>query len=98
MYVTVTPRIIPLQLPAGEMVDFFERPLLVDGMYGSRVTIARSEMVPAGTWFTARLEVIKSEITKEVIEDLLSYGFSRGLGQFRGSGAFGTFNALLEAE
>ena len=98
MYVTVTPRIIPLQLPDGELVDYFERPLRVDGMHGSRVTIARSEMVPAGTWFSAGLEVIQSEISKEVIEDLLSYGFSRGLGQFRGSGAFGTFSATLEAE
>jgi len=98
MYVTITPRIIPLILPAGETLDYFERPLRIEGMFGPRVTIARSEMAPAGTWFFAGLEVIDSEITQPILEDLLSYGFSHGLGQFRGSGAFGTFAAQLEKE
>jgi hypothetical protein len=98
MYVTITPRVIPLNLPAGGELDYLERPLRSDRMGTPMVIIARSEMVPEGTWFNCGLEVIESEITQSLIEDLFSYGFSHGLGQWRGSGAYGTFRFELVQE
>ena len=58
----------------------------------------RSELAPEATWFEAGLEVIHSEISQEFLCDLLDYGFSHGLGQWRSSGAFGTFRYQLDKE
>jgi hypothetical protein len=97
-YIIVSPRILPLHLPAGALVDYFERPLRAETATGSRVAIARSEEVPEATWFEAGLEVIRSEIGEEVLRDLLDYGFSHGFGQWRTSGFFGTFRYELDKE
>ena len=69
-----------------------------DSPRGPRVAIARSEIAPEGTWLTCGLEVIESEITQEVLETLLDYGYSRGLGQWRNSVAFGNFRYELTPE
>lgn len=96
--VTVSPRILPLNLPQGGGLDYLERPLRADTPTGPRVVVARSELVPAGTRLTCGLEVIRSEITQEVLQDLLDYGYTHGLGQWRSSGAFGTFRYELRQE
>ena len=97
-YVSVSPRLIPLRLPDGEQLDYFERPLRAETARGPRVAIARSEMAPTGTWIECGLEVISSEISQDVLLDLLDYGWSHGLGQWRSSGAFGTFRYELDQE
>src|SRR5690606_17377877 len=96
--VNVSPRIIPLHLPEGEVLDYLERPLRAEGALGPRVVVARSELAPAGSWLSCGLEVIRSEITQEVLRDLLDYGYNHGLGQWRSSGAYGTFRYELEVE
>lgn len=96
--VFVSPRIIPLHLPDGETVDYLERPLRAETAQGPRVALARSEMLPAGTWFTCGIEVLPGQITEEVLRDLLDYGWYRGLGQWHGSGAYGTFRYELTKE
>lgn len=91
----ISPRIVPLNLPEGGEMDYLERPLRADTPRGQIVSLARSEMLPEGTWFKVGLEVLSGEISQAVLEDLLDYGFYRGLGQWRNSGAFGTFRYEL---
>lgn len=91
----VHPRVIPLHLPEGGLMEYLERPLRIDTAKGQLVSLARSEMLPAGTSFTCYLEVLRGEISQDVLVDLLDYGFYRGLGQWRNSGAFGTFRYVL---
>ncbi len=94
----VSPRFIPLILPAGQTVDYLERPLRAETALGPRVALARSEMLPEGTSFTCHLEVMESELKEETLRDLLDYGWYRGLGQWRSSGAYGTFRYDLIEE
>jgi hypothetical protein len=93
-FLFVTPRQIPLVMPDGAVIEYLERPLRAETMRGPRVAIARSEMLPAGTWFECRLEVYDGPITKDIIVDLLSYGTRQGLGQWR-NGGWGKFEFEL---
>lgn len=88
--VFVNPRIIPLHLPDGAEIEYMERPLRAETAQGPRVALARSEMLPAGTWFEITLEVYKGQVDREIIRDLLTYGSRKGLGQWR-NGGFGRF-------
>jgi hypothetical protein len=97
-YISVSPRVLPLHLPAGESLDYLERPLRADTPTGARVVVARSELAPEGTWLECGLEVIRSDLTLEVLQDLLDYGYNHGLGQWRSSGAYGTFRYELHKE
>jgi len=94
----ISPRVLPLTLPDGEEIGYLERPLRADTPKGQIVSLARSEMLPEGTWFKCGLEVLNGEIGEEVLTDLLDYGQFRGLGQWRNSGAFGTFRYELRKE
>lgn len=96
--VFVQPRVIPLRLPEGGEIEYLERPLRASTAQGERVALARSEMVPEGTTLELHLEVLDGEISEDVLRDLLDYGYYRGLGQWRGSGAYGTFRYELERE
>jgi hypothetical protein len=93
--VFISPRVIPL---IGGDFDYLERPLRASGPHGPMVTLARSEMLSEGCWFQCGVEVLEGEITESVLRDLLDYGYYRGLGQWRGSGAYGTFRYELKAE
>ena len=93
----VHPRRIYLNLPEGAEVDYLERPLRAETAQGPRVALARSEMLPAGTWFECYLRVYKSDLTEELLRDLLSFGRDQGLGQWRSSGIYGTFRYTLTA-
>lgn len=94
----ISPRFLPLCIPKDGEVDYLERPLRAETAQGPRVALARSEMLPEGTWFVCGLEVLSGEITEEVLRDLLDYGWYRGLGQWRNSGAYGTFRYDLVKE
>lgn len=95
--VFVIPRQIPLILPAGEGIEYLERPLRAETAQGPRVALARSEMLPEGTHFRCGLEVLPGEIGEEVLRDLLDYGYFMGIGQWR-NGGFGTFRYELRRE
>lgn len=96
--VFVSPRFLQLHVPEGGGVDYLERPLRAETAQGPRVALARSEQLPEGTWFTAGLEILQGEISEDVLRDLLDYGYFRGLGQWRNSGAYGTFRYELVKE
>ena len=57
--VFVTPRQIELHLPEGAQMTYCERPLRGMTAQGPRTSVARSEELPAGTWFECRLEVFR---------------------------------------
>ncbi|MGB9845872.1 MAG: hypothetical protein ACPLRH_00010 [Desulfotomaculales bacterium] len=93
-YVFIEPRRIYLgkDKPDG----YIERPLRAMTMQGPRVTVTRSDYVEAGAKFSCFVRVLKNkEITGEVIEEILTYGRYKGLGQFR-NGSYGQFVFTME--
>lgn len=91
------PRQILLVVPDGAEIDYLERPLRAMTAQGPRTTLARSEILPAGTMFDCRLEVYAGTISEPLLRDLLSYGARKGLGQWR-NGSYGRFEYELEAQ
>lgn len=90
----VGPRRIPLVFD-GE-TGICERPLRAQTAQGERVALARSETVPAGTKIPFTITLLKDDHI-ELVDEWLSYGQMRGLGQWRNSGA-GRFIVVRFAE
>jgi hypothetical protein len=66
---------------------FLQRSLRVKTMQGPRVSLAKSEQVPAGAKIEFTLCVMEgSPLTKAILHKLFSYGEMCGLGQWRNSG------------
>lgn len=78
----VEPRRIPLILPEGENLTVLERPLRGQTAQGERITLARSEMAPAGTRIKFAVTLL-SDNYENAIKEWLEYGALRGLGQWR---------------
>lgn len=93
----VSPRILDLHLPEGGEIQYLERPLRAETMQGPRVALARSEMLPEGTWFKCGITVYPGEIDEELLCELLNYGFHMGIGQWR-NGSWGQFRYELVKE
>jgi hypothetical protein len=81
----VKPRFIALRLPEGASVGVCERPLRAETMQGPRVSVCRSETVPAGTTIEFEVTLLKAEL-KPIVREWFDYGQLRGLGQWRNSG------------
>ena len=90
----VTPRFIPITLAAGEKLGTCERPLRADTAQGPRVSVCRSETVPAGSVIECDVQVLSKDLVPYV-EAWFGYGKLRGLGQWRNSGK-GRFEAKIE--
>jgi hypothetical protein len=82
-------------LAADGELTYLSRPLRAATAMGPRVSIARSELLPAGTSFVCRLEVLKGPIKEELLRDLLDYGYYQGLMQWR-TGGWGRFEYDLK--
>lgn len=74
----VTPREIPYDLH-GMKVDFCERPLRAQTPMGERVSIAKSESVPAGATAEFEIECLNPKL-EDMVRECLDYGKKRGLG------------------
>ena len=81
----VKPRKITLHLPPGGKIGICERPLRAQTAQGERIALARSETVPAGTWFEFAVTLLDDR-HEELLEEWMQYGALRGLGQWRNSG------------
>lgn len=90
----VTPRLISLNLPGGAEVGYCVRPLRAATMQGERISLARSETVPADTTMTFEVTVLDGTAHWNAVEEWLEYGKVRGLGQWRNSGK-GRFEATI---
>jgi len=93
--VFVKPRQIELHLPDGGEITFCQRSLRAMTAQGPRTSIARSEQLPAGTWFECVLNVYDGPISEALLRDLLSYGENVGFGQWR-NGSYGQFGFELK--
>lgn len=79
------PRKIRLCMPGASKIGVCERPLRAETAQGPRVSVCRSETVPAGT--TLEVEIVTlAESMKPLVREWLDYGALRGLGQWRNSG------------
>lgn len=85
----VEPRQIPMDLH-GMALDNCQRPLRASTAQGERISLANSEVAPAGTSieFTVKC-LVDSDV--EAVKEWLGYGVFKGLGQWRNSGK-GTFS------
>ena len=80
----VYPRAIPYDLH-GMKMDYCERPLRASTPMGERVSIAKSESVPAGATAEFEIECLDPAL-EAMVRECLDYGTKRGLGQWRNSG------------
>lgn len=79
----VNERKIPIQC-SGPIGDC-QRPLRADTPQGSRVALAHSETVPAGSTLEFTVHMMVDDL-EPVVRECLDYGARHGLGQWRSSG------------
>jgi hypothetical protein len=74
-----------------------ERPLRAMTMKGERVSLAKSDIINAGTMFDFKINLLElkgdNKVTEKIIKELLAHGKLLGLGQWRNSGA-GSFEVV----
>jgi hypothetical protein len=75
-------------------LQVLERSLRASTAQGERVTLARSDYVPAGTKLSFDLTILASVVTEKVLREWLDYGQFGGLGQWRSAG-YGAFEYTL---
>ena len=80
----VEPRELPFDLH-GMKMDFCVRPLRASTPMGERVSIAKSETVPAGSTIEFDIRLLDPKL-EDMVRECLDYGKLRGLGQWRNSG------------
>lgn len=80
----VSQREIPYNLH-GLKMGFCERPLRAQTPMGERVSIAKSETVPAGSTIEFEVTCLDQKL-EDVVRECFDYGTLRGLGQWRNSG------------
>jgi hypothetical protein len=81
----IKPRIIRMEMPKGLERGVCERPLIAETAQGKRVTVVRSETVPAGTVLDFEIHLFAKELLPH-LKVWLNYGLMIGLGQWRNSG------------
>ena len=81
--VHIYPRYIPV---GGEISpENLERPLRANTAQGPRVTLASSEMIPAGAEIEFQIKILDDSMAN-ACREWLAYGQYSGLGQWRNSG------------
>lgn len=81
----VFPRKIPLILPEGQKIGICQRPLRAQTAQGERISLVRSETVPAGTTFEMEVRLLTDKLA-DCLDEWMEYGELKGLGQWRNSG------------
>ena len=110
-WVFVNPRKIYLKRDGKiikEAEETFERPLRAETMQGPRVTLAKSEQIPAGATVSFQILVLplgekgskegaasKWKFDEEALKSWLDYGALSGIGQFR-TGSYGRFSYTIK--
>jgi hypothetical protein len=78
-------RKLMFHLPPNSKMGWCVRPLRAQTMQGERVALAKSETVPAGTWFECQIHILDDSLEK-FVRQWLDYGKYNGLLQWRNSG------------
>ena len=81
----VEDRVNPIELPEGKQIEFCERPLRAETAQGPRVSLARSEEIPAGSTCTFKVFVMNKKHLA-LVHEWLEFGIFHGTGQWRNSG------------
>jgi len=84
----VFPRMIEISTNGGEM-GVLERSLRAQTAQGERITLARSDLCPAGSEINIEIRIIGG-VSKKLLKEWLGYGQLRGIGQWR-NGSYGRF-------
>lgn len=87
-----------IRLPGDpEGLRYLERPLRAQTMQGPRVTVVRSDMIPAETELEFTVRVLRGGFGRfrvaDIVSGLLEYGGLQGLGQWR-SGGYGRIEVI----
>ncbi len=85
LLIFANPRMIKLELPENGKITWCERPLRGETMRGERISLARSEQLPAGTKMFFEVEFMNKKL-EPFIMWWLDYGKYSGFGQWRNSG------------
>lgn len=85
----VFPRKIKINIPKGGRIGDLQRPLRASTAQGERITLARSETIPAGSWIDIEIDCLKDSL-KDAVREWLEYGTLRGIGQWRNA-SYGRF-------
>jgi len=80
----IGPRILGISIPAGQEMGVCQRPLRGQTAQGPRISLARSETVPAGSTIEFEVRILSKELKPYIVE-WFNYGKFRGLGQWRNS-------------
>jgi hypothetical protein len=95
----VSPVELPIDTTAEpDKMEYLERPLRAMTMQGPRVSLARSEMIPAGAVVKCKITlypVPSSQIDEAMLRELLDYSSQKGLLQWRNSGCYGQYSYEL---
>lgn len=81
----IFPKPREIRIDTDEDIRICERPLRAMTMQGERVSLARSEEIPAGATIAFDI-VMLDESLDPAVREWLDYGELRGLGQWRNSG------------
>lgn len=93
--VFIEPRFLALDLAEGTEIGILSRPLRAQTAQGERIAIASSEMIPAGA--TVRFQILTLSdkvIPQALLEEWLSYGALKGIGQWRNA-SYGRFTYTI---
>jgi hypothetical protein len=91
--VFISPRII--MLGDNPEIGVCERPIRCQTAQGPRVSVKKSDTVPAGTVIQFQVKVLNENIiSKKLLEQIFDYGQYQGLGEWR-NGGHGTFSYKL---
>lgn len=93
--VFIEPRFLALDLAEGTEIGVLSRPLRAQTAQGERIAIASSEMIPAGA--TVRFQILTLSdkvIPQALLEEWLSYGALKGIGQWRNA-SYGRFTYTI---
>lgn len=78
-------RINPIILAPGTEIGYCERPLRAETAKGPRVSLARSEEIPAGATCVFTVVVFNKKHI-DLVKEWLEFGIQHGTGQWRNSG------------
>ncbi len=101
LWLFIAPRIIPVTLRGKTITEVKEkemRPLRAMTMQGPRVSLAASEMLPAGTMLDFSIKILplgEKELNEKMILSWLDYGQYGGISQWH-SGSYGRFKYKIK--
>ncbi len=96
--VFIGPIDIPVEGITIKDIGTLERPLRAMTQQGPRVTLAKSETIPAGGTLKCKMTVYqlpKFSPKESLLRDILDFSKTLGLGQWRNSNVYGQFNYKL---